>query len=156
MAQSVENRHQIEGAMLSYYNTYGREYFSLSLKNKAFAFGFVIGVNKNGKVDTVIFTNQTKKLDSLVSFETMRKKIKRLKGFETSKNTAIVGVVLIRRERDSAITNFYDHYMRRQYKEIQDFDQYFTGMIPTIPSYLEGRKIILLPAFGFVQVEPKY
>jgi hypothetical protein len=104
----------------------------------------------------VIFTNQTKKLDSLVSFETMRRKLKKIDGFETAKNTAIVGLVLIRRERDSAITNFYDYYMRRQNKEIQDFDQYFIGMIPTIPPYLEGRKIILLPAFGFVQVEPKY
>jgi hypothetical protein len=40
--QTVENTHQIEGAMLSYYNTYGSEVYNLpTFKNTAFSFGFV-------------------------------------------------------------------------------------------------------------------
>ncbi|MGV3547211.1 MAG: hypothetical protein ACO1N4_09125 [Pedobacter sp.] len=149
--EEINNR--IERALLSYFNTYGRENYGLpSFREKAYTFGFIISINKTGKVDAVIFSNQTKKLDSLVSFTAIEKGIKQISGLETHKNTNMIGLVLIRRKQDNAITNFYDAYMRRQYNEKQDFDEYFMTMIPSIPKKLNFRKTQLLPTFTLVQM----
>ena len=154
---NAKSNSEIELALISYYNTYGGEIYRLpSFKEKAFIYGFAIGINKTGKVDTVIFSNQTKKLDSLVSFKTIRQQLTKVSGFDQFKNTIIVGLVLIRREQDSAITNFYDPYTRSKHDEKQDFDQYFLGITPDIPDHMKNRKLILLPSFGLVQVKPKY
>jgi len=150
-------RNKIELALISYYNISGREVFSLpKYRNKAYTFGFAISLNQIGKIDTVIFTNQTKILDSLISFKSI---VKRLKAdeyvFTNQKNTIFVGIALVRKNWENTIDNFYDGYHRRIDPELADFNQYFYNIIPDIGKISHSKNVKLLPAFSLVQVQRK-
>ncbi|MCZ4244562.1 hypothetical protein [Pedobacter punctiformis] len=151
-------RNKIERALASYYDTYGRELFSRpQYKNKAYTFGFAISINKKGKIDTIIFSNKTKSLDSLISFKSIAKQLKVSEDiFANDKNTVFVGIALVRREWDNSIDNFYDSYYRHSNPELAGFDQYFYNLIPNIENISYSKSIRLLPAFSLVQMQPKH
>lgn len=150
-------RTKVERAISLYYDTYGREVFSLpKYKNKAYIFGFAISINQKGKIDTIVFSNKTKLLDSLVSFKNI---VKRLTSdeyvFANEKNTIFVGFALVRKSRDITIDNLYDDYHRRVNPDLADFDQYFYNTVPDIDKISHSKNIKLLPAISLVQVEGK-
>jgi len=148
----------IQRALALYYDTYGRDIFSLPrYKNKAYTFGFAISINQKGKIDTIIFSNKTKALDSLVSFKNIDKELKANQNtFDLKKNTIVVGIVLVRKSWETNIDNLYDNYHRRINPDLADFDQYFYNLIPNIEKISKMKSIRLLPSISLVQMPPKH
>lgn len=140
-------RTSIEFALISYYNTRGAEVFSKpQYKNKAYIIGFAIRINSVGKVDSVMFTNQTSSLDSIVSFNSIRKEIfnHRYKftaeAFSNYRNTVFVGLALVRKDWEHSIEN------------LAEFDKNFYNAVPNIEQLSKGKNVIFLPTFSMVQM----
>ena len=121
-------------------------------KNKAFVFGIAVCVNNLGMVDSLIFTNRTKTLDTLMLFDWITKELKKDQiSFVAHKNTILVSVALVRRGWDSTIDNFYNSNSN----EKTDFDEYFYNILPNVDGVKGGRRVKLLPSIGLVQVKPQ-
>ena len=138
-------RTKIEYALISYYNTRCAEiFFQSHYKNNAYIIGFAISVNNVGKVDSVLFTNRTPALDSIVSFNSIKKLF--IKGpfaseaFLKYKNTVFVGMALIRKDFDYSIDN------------LDEFDKNFLNAVPNIEKISKGKAVQFLPTFSMVQV----
>lgn len=111
-------------------------------KNKAFIFGIAIGVNKLGLVDTVMFSNQTKELDSIFNFAKVALALKNNKiAFRNEKNSLLVTNVFIRREWDDQIDN------------VKAFNEYFNNLLPELGDLLNTRKIKLIKSINMTQVK---
>ena len=156
-AQSIPNNLSLRIRNIIYYAP-GHELFSSkNNENKAFTFGMAISINEFGKVDTVIFTNTTKSLDSIVSFKYMTKQLKKEKTiFNPYKNTILVTVVLVRRGWDKHISNFYDYFYKNKYPELSDFDENFFSVLPNIDAISRSKKVKLFPSINFVQPKAGY
>ncbi|MEJ5996603.1 hypothetical protein WG904_19400 [Pedobacter sp. Du54] len=132
-------------------------YGSIQYKNKGYVFGFAISINKLGVIDTVLFSNRTKFLDSLVCFDLVEKRLKQdCKEFSKFMNTVLVGAVLVRRGWDSTIDNLQDTYQKSKARQREDFDSYFNGMIPDIDEISKTKFVKLLPSFLLIinNIEP--
>ena len=111
-------------------------------KNKGFIFGIAIGINKLGLVDTVMFSNQTKELDSIFNFAAVTRKLKENKtAFRNEKNTLLVTNVFIRRAWDYQIDN------------VEAFDKYFNNLLPELGALQNTRKIKLIKTINMSQVK---
>lgn len=139
---------QIERSIASYFNTQGSEFFEKApYKNSAFTFGIAISINKNGVIDSILYSNKTALLDSIVSFTRiaeMLKDKKIMKVFSNHKNTVFLSVVLLRKSWEHSIEN------------LEDFDSYFYNMIPNIDMISRLKKIRVLPAITMVQGRKEY
>jgi hypothetical protein len=124
-------------------------------KNVGFTFGVAVCINAQGRVDSVIFSNRTKTLDSLVMFKRVSDQLKSDKTtFLSHKNSVLVSLVLLRRSWDESISNFADRSQREWNPDRTNFDDYFNKAMPDIGSLSEKRKVKLLPTFSLVQGKP--
>ena len=125
-------------------------------RQKGFVFGVALSVNAQGRVDSVIFTNRTKILDSLVLFKRATEMLKKdKKSFLGHKNTVLVSLVLVRREYDSSISNFPDDFQKKRYTELINFDDYFKNAMPDINGISIKKRIVLLPTMTLIFSKPQ-
>lgn len=151
MAQKSDMHSKIEKLLLDAraYNGFielSPEYFQ-----KGFVFGLAVSVNDKGMVDSVVFTNQTKTLDSLVLFKRASENFKKdKKSFLGHKNTVFVTLVLVRRGYDDAITNFPDAFQKKRYSELINFDDYFINAMPDVSGLSLKKKVVVIPTIPLV------
>lgn len=156
-AQTSSDNLNLKIRNLIYYAP-GHDLFSnIRFKDKAFTFGIAISINKLGKVDSVIFTNENKLLDSIVSFKYMKRQLMKENAmFVPYKSTVLVTVVLVRRGWDKQIGNFYDNYYKNKNPDLSDFDENLLNLLPNIEKISTAKKVKLLPTINFVQPRAKY
>lgn len=139
---------QIERSIANYFNTEGSEVFEkVAFKNSAFTFGIAININQYGQIDSVIFSNKTPLLDSIVCFKRiteMLKSKKIMEVFSGHKNTIILSIVLLRKSWEDSIEN------------IKEFDVYFRNMIPNLEGLGSSKKIKILPAITMIQGKKQF
>jgi len=139
---------QIERSIASYFNTEGSEIFeNATYKNRAFTFSIAISVNQNGVIDTILFSNKTPMLDSIVSFKRITEMLKSKKimaVFSNHKNTVLLSTILLRKSWEYRIEN------------VEEFDSYFNKLIPNLDAIGRLKKIKVLPAITMIQVRKQY
>jgi hypothetical protein len=151
MAQQNAMHAKIEKSLLNAgaYNGFielSPEYFQ-----KGFVFGLAVSVNAQGRVDSVLFTNRTKILDSLVLFKRAGENFKKdKKSFLGHKNTVFVTLVLVRRGYDAAISNFPDAFQKKRYTELINFDDYFINAMPDVSGLSIKKRIVVIPTIGLI------
>lgn len=131
--------------------------FSPQYFQKGFVFGLAVSVNGQGRVDSVLFTNRTKILDSLMLFKRTTENFKKdKKSFLHHKNTVFVTLVLVRRDYDAAISNFPDAFQKQRYTELINFDDYFMNAMPDISTISIKKKVVLLPTTNLNFFKPQF
>lgn len=155
-AQQKELHHQVERALRNATAYNAAIDLSPQYQQKGFVFGLAIRINAQGRADSVLFTNRTNILDSLVLFKSVTENLKKdKKSFLNYKNSVLVSLVLVRRGYDPAISNFPDAFQRSYSPENISFDEYFAKAMPDVGRLSANKKIILLPTINLIFAKPQ-